>query len=768
MTTNNSTFKFQWRYGLAAGLIILVLAVVVWAVRSSVPRIFSFENTSEPTLELPASIKPSATVWNNFATSQGAEDVEEFVRIKNVQLGAYIYGLGQKALLGTPDQVDPSAQWSLEDYQGSTRIRNRATGDYLAIEHQKDFVEVIAVEPVWMSPRWTLISDTSTGTTIIRNVWHNWEELFSEGDSLRHGRPPANPKAALWLIEPINGGKIAQSTSTPIVLVPTAAQFAESRGATIPWVEYEAEAGVIQGKVIGPDRTFGTLASEASGRRAVQLNAVGDFIQITSKKPANSIVVRYSIPDSSDGVGQVATLSLYINGKYQSKLALTSRFAWAYGGEAATFNIPVMGGAHHFYDESRALLKDISAGTTIRLQKNADDRAEFYAVDLLDLEQVAAPKAKPENFLSITEDCGAIPDDGMDDGAAVQSCIDRARSKKSGVWIPPGVFESAQSGWTVQEVSIQGAGMWYSTLHGAFARFQCTGNGCRFSDFSILGETISRDDQSSENGFYGSAGFGSRLENIWVEHTKVGFWVGPGTTNGLIVINSRFRDLFADGVNFNGLTKNSVVENSHFRNTGDDALASWSNSTSEDANANNVFRFNTVQIPWRANCFAIYGGQDNVIEDNVCSDTVTYPGLLIAQSFSSHPFSGNTVVQRNTILRGGGPMFHLDHGAIKIWAEQGPIRGLLLRDLRIESATFAGIELAGGYPISGLTIDHLEILAPGTYGIFIQSTVAGDAVLSNVDVENPGKGGILNYAPKLLFALTRGIGNRGWELAPGS
>ncbi len=149
----------------------------------------------------------------------------------------------------------------------------------------------------------------------------------------------------------------------------------------------------------------------------------------------------------------------------------------------------------------------------------------------------------------------------------------------------------------------------------------------------------------------------------------------------MIIRNSRFRDLFADGVNLNDGASNSLVENSHFRNTGDDALASWSNSTTGGVNTGNVFRFNTVQLPWRANCFAIYGGKDNTIEDNVCSDVVTYPGILIAQSFNSAPFSGTTSVQRNSIIRAGGPMFHLEHGALKIWAEQGVIANVLFKDL---------------------------------------------------------------------------------------
>jgi hypothetical protein len=276
-----------------------------------------------------------------------------------------------------------------------------------------------------------------------------------------------------------------------------------------------------------------------------------------------------------------------------------------------------------------------------------------------------------------------------------------------------------------------------------------------------LGETTLRDDKSPENGFNGGAGIGSRLENIWVEHTKVGYWVGPGTTDGLVIINSRFRDLYADGVNFCNGTSNSVIENSHFRNTGDDAMASWSPKGS-GVNTNNVFRFNTVQVPWRANCIAIYGGVDNKVEDNLCYDVVTYPGILIAQQFNSNPFGGTTLIQRNSLIRAGGPMFHQQHGALKLWADQGAITGVVVKEILIDGATFTGIELVGSYPIQATTINSIQIQNPGTDGIFLHSNLSGEVEFSSVSVTNPGKAALTDNSPKLKFNLIKGSGNTGW------
>ena len=365
----------------------------------------------------------------------------------------------------------------------------------------------------------------------------------------------------------------------------------------------------------------------------------------------------------------------------------------------------------------------------------------------------------PEGYISIV-DCGAIPDDAIDDGAAIRACITKAKIAGTGVWIPPGTFESGQAGFDVSDVTIQGAGMWYSTIHGLYARFNCSGNNCRFFDFAILGKTLTRDDKSPENGFNGGAGTGSRLENIWVEHTKVGYWVG-GQSNGLVITGSRFRNLFADGVNFCNGTSYSVVENSHFRNTGDDAIASWSPKAT-GVNVNNVFRFNTIQIPWRANCLAIYGGKDNRIEDNLCSDVVTYPGILIAQQFNSNPFEGHTYVQRNSLVRAGGSMFHKVHGALKVAAQEGEIVGLTVSDMLIEESTFSGIQLEGPYPLTAATFSNSEINDSGTNGIYLSSNLEGDASFSGISITGSGKDPVQDYSPPARFEIELGEGNTGW------
>ena len=539
-------------------------------------------------------------------------------------------------------------------------------------------------------------------------------------------------------------------------------------GATLNYLEYEAEDGETTGTVLGPARKTTAafdIAVEASQRKAVRLSATGQYVRIKSAQPANSIVVRFSVPDSADGQGQASTLSVYVNGSFRQKLNLSSRWSWAYGTSFVpkSSNNPADGNPHHFYDEAHALIGDIAADQTVTLQKDADDTAASYVIDLIDLEQVAPPLAQPPGSISIT-DCGATPNDATDDRIAIQTCITRAQGTSGGLFIPPGTFNVLSraagntAGLNVSNVLIRGAGMWYSTLFGAFANLSCSGANCKYADFAVFGDTVLRDDAAPDSNFSGPTGVGSSLTNIWMEHSKTGYWVGPNG-NGLDIKGCRIRDLFADGVNFWGGTSNSIVEQTHFRNTGDDSMASWSQTGgTRKINSGNTFRSNTVQTPWMANCIGIYGGNDTKVEANLCSDTVQYQGILVAQQFGSNPFGGTTAISGNKLVRDGGFYAQSSPCALGIVASQGAMNGLLISDLEISDSTYCGIQIAGGNAVGNLTLQNIAITGAGTSGIQFTSNARGAGVASNVTVSNGG----LDDRSKGAFVLTRQAGDMGW------
>jgi len=97
-----------------------------------------------------------------------------------------------------------------------------------------------------------------------------------------------------------------------------------------------------------------------------------------------------------------------------------------------------------------------------------------------------------------------------------------------------------------------------------------------------------------------------------------------------------------------------------------------------NADHDNTFSFNTVELPMLANNIAIYGGHDNSVTDNVVTDTQTQGGgIHVANRFNSVHVAGTTTLARNTTLRAGvlDPNWQFGVGAIWFDAQQGALTG---------------------------------------------------------------------------------------------
>ncbi|WP_433064567.1 CBM35 domain-containing protein [Dactylosporangium sp. CS-033363] len=532
-----------------------------------------------------------------------------------------------------------------------------------------------------------------------------------------------------------------------------------ARGATMPYTEYRAADASTNGSKLAASRTYLTMASEATGRSAVQLTATGQYVQFTLSKPANALTIRYSIPDSGDGAGASAPISLYANGTHVKDITLTSRYSWVYGAYPYT-NVPSQGSAHHFFDETRATIGDFPAGTVLKLQKDAGDTASSYTIDVVDAEQVAAAFAMPANFVSITSS-GATSGDGSDDTAAINNAIASARAAGKGVWIPAGTFDITGR-VNVQGVAVRGAGQWYSTLKGRNGKggFFATGSGVTIADLTVSGDVTYRDDTNFDTGIEGNFGTGSLLFDVRIEHTKTGMWISAGT-DGLYAAAIRIANTFADGVNLNsrdGVVQNTRIDQSAVRNTGDDALAMFSQTNPV---TNSKYTFNTVQTPLLANAVGIYGGSGNVVSDNLLSDTVTgASGIAISSRFGI-PFSGPTTASRNTLTRTGGyePNWASNLGALWIYADQSDITTpVTVTDTTILDSTYQAVLLSYGHRIGNLLLDHVTISGAGTWGIDVYN-VTGALTANYVTVTGAASGGLNNPGG---FSITRGPGNSGW------
>ncbi|MFA3873400.1 CARDB domain-containing protein [Streptomyces sp. MMCC 100] len=580
------------------------------------------------------------------------------------------------------------------------------------------------------------------------------------------------------------------------------------RGAAVPYTEYEAEDGRYDGTLLTTDakRTFGhtDFGTESSGRESVRLDATGEYVEFTSTTPTNSIVVRNSIPDAPGGGGAEATISLYADGEFVQKLDLSSKHSWLYGStddpEGLT-NRPG-GDARRLFDESHALLdRTFPQGTEFRLQRDAGDSAAFYVIDLIDLEQVAPAKAKPAECTSITE-YGAVPGDGLDDTDAIQRAVtDDQNGKIDCVWIPAGQWRQEQKILTddpldrgqynqvgIRDVTIRGAGMWHSQLYTLTPPHEAGGinhphegnfgfdidDNTQISDLAIFGSgTIRGGDGNQEGGvgLNGRFGKNTKISNVWIEHANVGVWVGRDYSNipelwgpgdGLEFTGMRIRDTYADGINFSNGTRNSTVYNSSFRTTGDDSLAVWANKyvkdTSVDVGHDNHFRNNTIQLPWRANGIAVYGGYGNTVENNVVSDTMNYPGIMLATDHDPLPFSGQTLVAGNALHRTGGAFWNEDQefGAITLFAQGQDIPGVTIRDTEILDSTYDGIQFkTGGGAMPDVKIENVRIdKSNNGSGILAMGGARGSATLTDVTITNSGEEDVL-IEPGSQFQINR-------------
>ncbi|GIO15719.1 hypothetical protein J19TS2_52740 [Cohnella xylanilytica] len=525
----------------------------------------------------------------------------------------------------------------------------------------------------------------------------------------------------------------------------------EARGATVPYVTYEAEHAATNGTRIGGDRAYGTFSAESSGREAVRLGEKGQYVEFRAAEAANFLNVRYIIPDSQDGAGQEATLSVYVNGEDRGDLVLSSKHSWVYG-KYPFSNNPADGDAHRFYDEAHRFVGDIPAGATVRLQKDEGDAADYYVLDLVELERAPSAFAKPAGYKSVVE-FGAAPDDGKDDSAAFRAAITAAETEGFGLWIPEGEFELSGGPLEVRGVTLRGAGMWYTKLRGE--GFMGVGSGVRAYDLAIDIGATGRHDERAESAFDGAFGTGSAIQNVWIEHAKAGIWTTLSgdlavNTDGLYVGGVRIRNTYADGIHLSTGTRNSLVEQSAIRNSGDDSIALWSDpregTTPEQARTeNNAIRFNTVQLPWLADNVAVFGGKDNRVTDNVLADTMGFgAGIAVSTRFNPVPFSGTTRVERNTLLRTGGreANWNQDFGAIWLFTGDKPIDAdIVIADNEALDSTFQGLYVSGPNPINAsgehkVTIRNLVIDGTGTWGLNVANGVAGSVELVNALVRN--------------------------------
>jgi hypothetical protein len=474
-------------------------------------------------------------------------------------------------------------------------------------------------------------------------------------------------------------------------------------GATTPFSTYQAPEGTLGGGASivsltsAPASQYDSPQGEAAGHAYVQLTGTGQYVQWTNNtgQPINFINVRAAIPDASDGGGITGSLDLYVNGVFRQALNMNSMQSWQYEGNNnynGNDQNPADGDPRDFWDEFHAVVSGtpIPPGATFSLREDSSNTASFYWINSVDLWNAPAPAAQPANSISITS-CGAVagntPTNGtaapgaQDSTAAIQNCINQAASQGEILWIPQGTFYLiGTSGLVAQNVTIEGAGYWYSEVYRDVplpnstplgAAFQCYS--CQLENFHIDSDAQSRATVDGGGGAEDTTGSNWLIEGMWVQHVESSVWAsGTGGT----AENNFFTVIFADGCNLNNVAltgtsgSNLTATNNFIRGTGDDGMAinsvAYNGSQTYTAMSNITMTHNTVIAPWGGKGIGIYGGGGHHVLDNYISDTARYIGLGVGRFGVNGSDMTGATVSGNVIARSGGNAYNQGQPALHV------------------------------------------------------------------------------------------------------
>ncbi|MFF2015608.1 discoidin domain-containing protein [Paenibacillus sp. NPDC058177] len=535
------------------------------------------------------------------------------------------------------------------------------------------------------------------------------------------------------------------STPAPTATPAPTPPVNSNRGATMPYTRYNTEDATRGGGATlksAPNFDQSQTASEASGQRYIALPSNGSSVQWTVRpgEGGAGVTMRFTMPDSANGMGLNGALDVYVNGTKAKTVPLTSYYNWQYFSSDHPGDTPADGRPLFRFDEVHWKLDTpLKAGDTIRIQKNNGDNLE-YGVDFLEIEPVPAAITRPANSVSVT-DFGAVANDGQDDIAAFEAAVQSAVSTGRTLYIPEGTFHLSRM-WKIgtesnmiNNITILGAGIWHTNIQ--FTNPNVAGGGISFRvsgklDFSNVYMNSNLRSRYGEQAIYKAMmdnfGKNSRVSNVWVEHFECGIWVGDYAhtpamiADGLVVENSRIRNNLADGVNFAQGTSNSTVRNSSIRNNGDDGLAVWTSSVNgAPQGVNNTFSFNTIEHNWRAAGIAFFGGSGHKATNNLIVDTVGGSGIRMNTVFPGYHFQNNTGItfSDTTIINSGTSkdLYNGERGAIDLEASSDSIRNVTFTNIDIINTQRSAIQFGYGGGFQNIVFNNININGTGRDGI---------------------------------------------------
>lgn len=455
------------------------------------------------------------------------------------------------------------------------------------------------------------------------------------------------------------------------------------RGATMPFVTYEAEDGTFTGSLNGSTDSFHRYG--ASGREYIWLDATNEYVQWTASLAANRLTLRYGVPQNTSG-----TIGVFVNSTLH---VVNVAGTYCYDSSAVTTK-------PRRYDEV-TIPVTVAPGDIVKVQKRSADTLAWYAIDLVDLEFAPAAASAPAGFLSVTA-YGANGGDQVADNQAIKDCIAAAAAGNKKVFFPSGTFIVENERIAIPaDFEVRGAGLWYTTIHNPSpAAFSGTnantggfklGANSRLSHLKITGVATSRATGMRAVDPDPSGASGLVFEDLMVQN--IGVLIGWRPYHSATFRNLRFIGNYYDGIHLgDGPVTNCLVENCFFRGLGDDSIAQV-NRTDYGLCTGNVAQFNTIVATYHGRNIVNIGGDDFTVRDNYI-DGGFLAGIMIATETLSPSYSRpiqQFKVQRNTI-RMSGHTGH-NHAGIHFWLSQNFMSNVKIEDNRIELGETRGIRI---------------------------------------------------------------------------
>jgi hypothetical protein len=527
---------------------------------------------------------------------------------------------------------------------------------------------------------------------------------------------------------------------------------------SLPGSEYEAENQTNSGAQIGPDRRLGTIAAEASGRRAIQLDDRRQSLEFKLNTYGQGLTIRYALP-ALGSRDQVAIAQVAADGRQTAVVTLISRYIQRYGLDGRPETSPDQQ-PPRYWDEARVLLpRQLKPGTKLSIRPAGGSLA--FAVDVLDLEPVPPSTPRPRYAVSVLR-FGADATGQRSSRAAFIRAIAAARQNGRTVYVPAGSYR-IDGHLILDRVTIRGAGPWFSIIFGHHLGLYSRPHGSlavSLSGLSVESDVATRNDRlplAAIGGKYSRSNF----SELYLHHANVGIWL-DGPAHDLSIHDVRIADEAADGINLHrGITR-ARVERNWIRNSGDDGIASWSE---RDANSDIIIRNNRITVPRLANGIAVYGGRNIEVSGNVIADTLTQGGgIHIGARFHSAPFSGTLGITHNAVIRSGSidPHWHIGIGAIWLYALERPISATTtISDNNIEDAGCEAVQLIGPNRIDGVTVKGLKISGRLTSVLALQAP--GSLTTERIRSDEPPSSPAVEVPSD--FRLFVGAGNKGWGTA---